>query len=101
MGGVSEAFRLIETGGEPRLQPALDYTLCLPLLLSRYSLESAPFLVRYPQTGTVLKYLELDFRLIQRQVKEELQLEKHNINTSTPASRARLFETGTAEERAR
>ncbi|KAF9361551.1 Integrator complex subunit 2 [Mortierella sp. NVP85] len=100
MGSASEAFRLIETGGEPRLHPALDYALCLPLLLSRYSLDSVPFLVRYPQTGTVLKYLELDFRLIQRQVKEELQLEKQNIGNVTAASRARLLEMGTAEERA-
>ncbi|KAI7821159.1 integrator complex subunit 2-domain-containing protein [Gamsiella multidivaricata] len=101
MTGASEAFRLIETGGDPRLHPALDYTLCLPLLLSRYSFESVPFLARFPQARTVLKYLDLDYRLIQHQVKEELHLQKQGVNMSTTASRARLFETGTAEERAR
>ncbi|KAF9200366.1 Integrator complex subunit 2 [Haplosporangium sp. Z 27] len=47
------------------------------------------------------KYSNLDYRLIQRQVKEELQLEKQNVGTSSPASRTRLFETGTNEDRAR
>ncbi|KAF8939084.1 Integrator complex subunit 2 [Dissophora ornata] len=62
-----------------------DYALCLPLLLSRYSLDSVPFLARYPQ----------------RQVKEELQLEKQSLTTTTIASRTRAFESGTTEERAR
>ncbi|KAF9349520.1 Integrator complex subunit 2 [Mortierella sp. AD094] len=53
------------------------------------------------QTLTASKYRDLDYRLIQRQVKEELQLEKQNVGTSTPASRTRLFETGTNEDRAR
>jgi hypothetical protein len=38
--------------------------------------------------------------LIQRQVKEELQLEKQNIGNVTATSRARLLEMGTAEEHA-
>ncbi|KAF9167115.1 Integrator complex subunit 2 [Mortierella sp. AD011] len=75
MGSASEAFLLIETGGNPRLHPAL--------------------------TLTVSKYRDLDYRLIQRQVKEELQLEKQNAATSTSTSRMRLFETGTNEDRAR
>ncbi|KAF9125071.1 Integrator complex subunit 2 [Mortierella sp. 14UC] len=71
---MSEAFRLIETGGDPRIHLAL--------------------------TGTVLRYLDLDYRLIQRQVKEELQLEKQQIGSSGD-SKAGLFESGTAEDRAR
>ncbi|KAG0203164.1 Integrator complex subunit 2 [Mortierella sp. NVP41] len=71
---MSEAFRLIETGGDPRAHLAL--------------------------TETVLRYLSLDYRLIQRQVKEELQLEKQQIG-SAAESRAGRFESGTAEDRAR
>ncbi|KAF9997442.1 Integrator complex subunit 2 [Entomortierella chlamydospora] len=58
-------------------------------------------LVALVATLTVSKYRDLDYRLIQRQVKEELQLEKQNAATSTPTSRTRLFETGTNEDRAR
>jgi hypothetical protein len=47
-----------------------------------------------------LRYLDLDYRLIQRQVKEELQLEKQQIESSGD-SKAGLFESGTAEDRAR
>ncbi|KAG0374703.1 Integrator complex subunit 2 [Mortierella sp. AD032] len=97
---MSEAFRLIETGGDPRSHLALDYSVLLPLLLSRLGLEAAPFLSRYAQTGTVLRYLDLNYRSIQRQVKEELQLEKQQIGSSGD-SKAGLFESGTAEERAR
>ncbi|KAG0256713.1 Integrator complex subunit 2 [Mortierella polycephala] len=100
MGNASEAFRLIETGGDPRQHPTLDYVLFLPLILSRYSLDTVAFLLQYPQLGTALRYRDLDYRLIQRQVKEELQLEKQNIGTSWASLRG-LFETGTPEDRAR
>ncbi|KAF9299719.1 Integrator complex subunit 2 [Mortierella antarctica] len=99
MGGSSDAFRLIETGGDPRQFPKHDYQLFLPLLLVRYSIESLPFLIRYPQAGKILEYLDLDYRLIQRQAKEELQLQKQSIGS--PLQRSGLFESGTAEDRAR
>ncbi|KAG0327722.1 Integrator complex subunit 2 [Dissophora globulifera] len=75
MGTVSEAFRLVETGGDPRQHPTL--------------------------TGNTLRYLDLDYRLLQRQVKEELQLEKSNVASSDTASRTRGFESASIEERAR
>ncbi|KAF9182126.1 Integrator complex subunit 2 [Haplosporangium sp. Z 11] len=100
MGNASEAFRLIETGGDPRQHPTLNYALFLPLILSRYSFDTLTFLLQYTQLGTALRYKDLDYRLIQRQVKEELQLEKQNIGTSW-ASLKNLFETGTPEDRAR
>ncbi|KAF9925333.1 Integrator complex subunit 2 [Linnemannia zychae] len=97
---MSEAFRLIETGGDPRIHLALDYGVLLPLVLSRLGLEAVPFLSRYTQTGTVLSYLDLDYRLIQRQVKEALQLEKQHIGSSGE-SKAKFFESGRPEDRAR
>ncbi|KAF9312951.1 Integrator complex subunit 2 [Podila horticola] len=99
MGGPSDAFRLIETGGDPRQFPKHDYQLFLPLLLARYSIETLPFLIRYPEAGKILEYLDLDYRLIQRQAKEELQLQKQSVGS--PLQRSRLFESGTAEDRAR
>ncbi|KAF9583194.1 Integrator complex subunit 2, partial [Lunasporangiospora selenospora] len=71
---TSEAFRLIETGANPWLQPSL--------------------------AGTVLKYLKLDYQLIQRQVKEELQLWKQNIDSTTSSVTTR-FESGSTADRAR
>ncbi|KAG0032323.1 Integrator complex subunit 2 [Podila clonocystis] len=99
MGGPSDAFRLIETGGDPRQFPKHDYQLFLPLLLARYSVETLPFLIRYPEAGKILEYLDLDYRLIQRQAKEELQLQKQSIGS--PLQRSGLFESGTAEDRTR
>ncbi|KAF9958219.1 hypothetical protein BGZ72_000682 [Mortierella alpina] len=74
MGAAADAFRLVETGGDPRLHQNL--------------------------TGLVLEYLHLDYALIQRQVKEELQLEKQHIHREWPARR-NPFESGTPEDRAR
>ncbi|KAG0099278.1 Integrator complex subunit 2 [Podila epicladia] len=99
MGGPSDAFRLIEIGGDPRQFPKHDYQLFLPLLLVRYSIETLPFLIRYPEAGKILEYLDLDYRLIQRQAKEEIQLQKQSIGS--PLLRSGLFESGTAEDRAR
>ncbi|KAF9204483.1 Integrator complex subunit 2 [Podila verticillata] len=73
MGGPSDAFRLIETGGDPRQFPK--------------------------HTGKILEYLDLDYWLIQRQAKEELQLQKQSIGSSL--QRSGLFESGSAEDRAR
>ncbi|KFH67351.1 hypothetical protein MVEG_06085 [Podila verticillata NRRL 6337] len=99
MGGPSDAFRLIETGGDPRQFPKHEYQLFLPLLLARYSIDSLSFLIRYPETGKILEYLDLDYWLIQRQAKEELQLQKQSIGSSL--QRSGLFESGSAEDRAR
>ncbi|KAF9964399.1 Integrator complex subunit 2 [Mortierella alpina] len=100
MGAAADAFRLVETGGDPRLHQNLDYTQLVPLLLARFSLASVPFLIRYPHTGLVLEYMHLDYALIQRQVKEQLQLEKQNIHREWPTQR-NPFESGTSEDRAR
>ncbi|KAF9412899.1 Integrator complex subunit 2 [Podila epigama] len=99
MVSASEAFRLLETGGDPRQFQDHDYKLFLPLLLARHSIDSLPFLIRYPETSTILSYLDLDYQLIQRQAKEELQLQKQSIGA--PPQWSRVFETGTATDRAR
>ncbi|KAG0207159.1 Integrator complex subunit 2 [Mortierella sp. GBA30] len=44
--------------------------------------------------------MKIDYKLVQRQVKEEIQLEKQSANASSP-SRNSLFESGTAEDRVR
>ncbi|KAF9162834.1 Integrator complex subunit 2 [Actinomortierella ambigua] len=98
---MSEAFRLVETGGDPRSHPTLDYSLVLPLLLSRYTLEQLPFLTHSAETSTVLKYLQVDFTLVQRQMREELHLEKQHLGQSRVSARALEFERGRAEDRAR
>ncbi|KAF9974481.1 Integrator complex subunit 2 [Actinomortierella ambigua] len=72
---MSAAFRLVETGGDPRSHPSL--------------------------TSTVLKYLQVDFNLVQRQMREELHLEKQHLGQSRLSSRALEFERGRPEERAR
>ncbi|GJJ72573.1 integrator complex subunit 2 [Entomortierella parvispora] len=101
MPAVAEAYRLIEAGGDPRQSPALDYGPFLPLLLTRHRLETMPFLIRYAQTATVLRYTDLDYRLIQRQVKEQLQMEKQDTSGRYLGHMTRLFEVGSPEERAR
>ncbi|KAG0260532.1 Integrator complex subunit 2 [Actinomortierella ambigua] len=98
---MSEAFRLVETGGDPRSHPTLDYSLVLPLLLSRYTLEQLPFLTHSAETSTVLKYVQVDFTLVQRQMREELHLEKQHLGQSRVSARALEFERGRAEDRAR
>ncbi|KAI1297110.1 Integrator complex subunit 2 [Mortierella claussenii] len=55
----------------------------------------------FVQTRIAAKYRDLDYRLIQRQVKEELQLEKQRASRASSASTIRLFEIGRDEDRVR